>query len=306
MIRLTTILLISSASLFSQQNAQINGTGSAMTINKANTPSTVRVNYLPQDPVAIVTINQENTPPTMYVNYRSQVSNCDALAGSSDAGWINFSDGTNQTIINNSSLYLLDNVTTVENQTKVKTTMFEQAATMTLKIDLTLAQLNNSANMDDLSAGDGYGETNETGDDNINRSGLSFAIIHPLFAVRPIFSIVKAVDYATSNNIEIWGVYNSTITPGYVAFERIYSGAAIPMNDRFTLELDYNFTPRLWPSTDIYIINIRVGDETLVSGFESGMTSNYAGNGSFLFQCKGTAAEPAEYYVHRFEVISRY
>jgi hypothetical protein len=231
------------------------------------------------------------------------ISNCNALGTNPTLGWEDYSDGSNKTIIKNNALYILDSSSVLGNQTKARTQQFFFSDVMSIIMDLDLVQLNNSANMDGLGTGfpdDGIGSTpvSQTSDNTINRSGLSFAIVHPTLPLRCIFSIVKAQNYSSTGNVELWKVYDSNAQTHFT-FERIYSGKDIPLNQRFSLQVDYSLA-----SDTSYSVTIKVGNKILVDNQFMGMNSTYGGQKSLLFQCKGTSTEPVEFYVHKLQVLN--
>lgn len=230
-----------------------------------------------------------------------QISRTTGIGSLNIDQWENFSDGSASVSLAEGGIKLLDNITTVNNQAKIRTLKFELANKFSVFMKVKFLQLNNSYNMDILDGNiNGYGETNNTDDDNINKSGFSFAVIHPTLSVRPIFSIVKAIDYDTSGNLEIWRI---TKPANFVAgFERIWTGKDIPMNAFFDMQIDFLFNTA---TNTNYYISITVNGRRLVNQSLMGMNSNYAGNSSLLFQCKGTATEPAEYIVKDVKVLQQ-
>ena len=228
-----------------------------------------------------------------------QISKANALGTATFDQWENYSDGAGNVTVAENGLKLLDNITAVNNQAKIRTLKFSLSNVFSVFMSVKFLQLNNSYNMDILDGViNGYGETNETGDDNINKSGFSFAVIHPTLAIRPIFSIVKAIDYETSGNLEIWRIVKPA---NFVAgFERIWSGKEIPMNAFFDMQIDFEFNTQ---TNKNYYISIVVAGKRLVHRSLMGMESNYGGQGSLLFQCKGIASDPAEYIVKNIKVL---
>ncbi|MGN7758908.1 hypothetical protein ACTJIV_15655 [Chryseobacterium sp. 22532] len=235
------------------------------------------------------------------INLYVQISKANSIGSTNIDQWENFSDGfdPNNVTLFDGGIKLIDNITAVNNQAKIRSLKFDFGNVFSVFMKVKFMQLNNSYNMDIL---DGiinqYGETNNTNDDNINKSGFSFAVIHPTLSVRPIFSIVKSIDYDTSGNLEIWRIIKPT---NFVAgFERIWTGKDIPMNAFFDMQIDFEFNTE---TNANYYVSITVNGQKLVNRSLMGMNSNYAGNKSLLFQCKGTTEEPAEFIVKNIKVV---
>lgn len=216
--------------------------------------------------------------------------------------WNNFSDGNKSLVtVVSEGLKLHDNDSTLNTQAKIRSLRFNPSNDFTVIKKIKFLQLNSSYNMDMLDGIlNGYGATNSTGDDNINKSGFSFAYVHPTLNVRPIYSICKSVDFDTSGNLEIWKI----IAPsGYLAgFERIWSGKDITMNEDCVIETQFKFNE---VTQSNYYITIKVNGKMLVDNVLMGMINNHGGNNSFLFQCKGISTEPAEYIVKDFKVLDK-
>ncbi|MEC5147443.1 hypothetical protein UNH65_28215 [Chitinophaga sp. 180180018-2] len=169
----------------------------------------------------------------------------------------------------------------------------------TLNLNVRLNNLCNSLNLDRLTPpnNDGFGESNETNDDNINEAGFSMAIVFPNYPYRIIFAILKAQDYNTSKNLEIWRVINGS-KKGYYIFQRIYSGKAIQLNKVHALSFHITYKDGAqWNGT----LSI---DKKVVVKSTFGMSNTYAGLGSWLFQCKGTTPHPVVFEVKDMTIAS--
>lgn len=209
--------------------------------------------------------------------------------------WTDFSDGGNATTNVGGALYLRDANSTFNTQTKVRASSLLFAPKMYISFGVTFEDLNDSFNMDNLTPEiPGYGTTNLTSDDNINKSGLSFAIVHPSMPIRAIWSITKAQDYDITGNLEVWVVEDGD-EAGWVVFRREWIGNTIPIGTRFQIDSEYNLV-----TESEYEVTLKANGVTLLNKIRMGMQSVYAGNQSMLFQCKGTAEYPVAYKIHDF------
>jgi|GEM_PF-5997327 len=199
----------------------------------------------------------------------------------------------------NNVMKLVDSTSVLEAQSKMITMAASKymSSDFTLKVDVKLISLCNSGNLDRLTppVNDGFGETKDTNDDNINEAGFSTAIVFPNHHYRVIFAIVKAQDYNVSKELEVWKVINSE-KKGYYIFQRIYSGKDIPMNKLFHLKFHISYVNGTEWDGELSIN----GKSILKNTF--GMSNTYGGMGSWIFQCKGTTPHPVTYEVSKMTV----
>lgn len=239
--------------------------------------------------------------PGYFNPVKGEISGISSLSSS---GWVNFSDGSNTVIIKDGTMFLEDSNSTANNQTKALTTMFSLLDSFSIDIVLKFEKLNNSLILDQLATGDtaldGHTVTANVGDaQGGNTTGLSFILVHQSVSMRCVFIVIKAVDYDNTGNIEIWKVNAGIpIAFDYVEFTRVYSGRDIPIGHQFKLTAEYEVYMTVGDRKSYYM-TIKKDNKVLVNREICSHNSNYGGNGSMLFQCKGVAERPVSFYVYR-------
>lgn len=232
----------------------------------------------------------------LYNSYYLPANSVTTNTTLSDTRWVEFSDGANTVSIQNNALYLIDNSSTLGDQTKARTTAYTMGDDFLLRHTLKIIQVNNTSQFDS----DGNGTANigsgDVGDATLSEVGVSFPIVHGDLSIRAQIWFQKAMDYGTSGKIEVWTVVDDA--PDFI-FNRLYAGTDVPINSTFTFEIEYH----LDPGNTYYLCDMRIGGVTLFSNQQVGMNSNYGGNNSISYQVKGTAANPVEVEVHKVEVI---
>jgi hypothetical protein len=232
--------------------------------------------------------------------YSQAVPVADSMRLDGKANWTSYSYLPAQVIWRTDGwIHFIDETSVLEAQAKIGTMMAKEILRndFTITFQLKLNKLCTSANMDKLTLplNDGFGESNQTNDDNINEAGFSIAVVFPGKPLRVIFAITKAQDYEATKHLEIWKVTNSTRSK-YYAFQRIYKGGDLEINKVHTISMQYvdesEFTTRG---------RIFVDDKKLLENI-FGMQNSYGGNGSVVFQCKGTTSNPVNFFVKNIDV----
>lgn len=215
--------------------------------------------------------------------------------------WDDVSTGGNATTIDAGRLYLLDNNSTLDAQTLVRTLAYPLSDNMIIVHTLDVRQLNDASQFDPDDDGYAYILAGETGDAFISRAGASFPIVHPVHDCRAQIWLQVAQDYGTSNNIEIWMVQDAEDASGNFEFIRIYQGTGIDIDAIFDLSIEYH----LGSTNDFWTVTIRnlTNGQTLVTNQTVGMANDTGGNNSLTYQCKGTAPFPVEFYVNKVQLF---
>jgi len=212
--------------------------------------------------------------------------------GAAATTWEDFppSGGTLAPSIVGGFIRMYDNITTLNQQVRIRTLKYILGDDQKIKWTVVFDQLNTSAqwNPSNLSVVDIDGD--EVGDDFISEAGISFPIVHPVYDVRAQiwFQESQSYDGVTNFDFELWKVVDAG--GANFQFIRIWTGTGVTYGVPLDFEVEYHFNS----SHTAYDCNMFINGVQVVTNESVGMSNDTGGNGSVVVQGKGTATNPID------------